>query len=138
LLDESLRELNLIATALLSLVVFGFLVAVAGIFGMALFVAERRRHEIGIRKSLGARSRDILRQLAVEFGRPVLVGNIVAWPAAYLLSQIYVGMFLQRASSAVWPYLLGLVLTLGIAWLGVGGQALRAARLQPARVLRYE
>jgi ABC-type antimicrobial peptide transport system permease subunit len=54
------------------------------------------------------------------------------------LSQIYVGMFLQRASSAVWPYLLGLVLTLGIAWLGVGGQALRAARLQPARVLRYE
>ena len=37
-----------------------------------------------------------------------------------------------------WPYVASLVLTLGLAWVGVGGQALKAARLIPARVLRDE
>ncbi|HEX5048849.1 MAG TPA: FtsX-like permease family protein [Gammaproteobacteria bacterium] len=137
-LEESLRTMNLLTTGLLSVVTFGFLVAVAGIFGMALFVASRRRHEIGIRKSLGAAARDILRQLLVEFGRPVLIGNVAAWPLAYMLAQVYGNLFLEAAPLTPWPYAASLALTLGIAWLGVGGQALRAARLQPARVLRYE
>jgi putative ABC transport system permease protein len=137
-LHESMRRMNLLTTGLLSVVTLGFLVAVAGIFGMALFVASRRRREIGIRKSLGAAARDILRQLVVEFGKPVLIGNVAAWPLAYVLAQIYGGLFLERAPLTPWPYVGSLVLTLGIAWLGVGGQALRAARLQPARVLRCE
>ncbi|HZF27536.1 MAG TPA: FtsX-like permease family protein [Gammaproteobacteria bacterium] len=137
-LHEAMQTMNWLATGLLSVVTLGFLVAVAGIFGMALFVASRRRHEIGIRKSLGAAARDILRQLLVEFGKPVLVGNVAAWPVAYVLAQIYGGLFLERAPATPWPYVGSLVLTLGIAWLGVGGQALRAARLQPARVLRCE
>lgn len=137
-LHESMRRMNLLTTGLLSVVTLGFLVAVAGIFGMALFVASRRRREIGIRKSLGAAARDILRQLVVEFGKPVLIGNVAAWPLAYVLAQIYGGLFLERAPLTPWPYVGSLVLTLGIAWVGVGGQALRAARLQPARVLRCE
>ena len=141
-LDESLErglfEMNVMTTALLSIVAFGFLVALAGIFGMALFVANRRRHEIGIRKSLGANAKDILRQLLVEFGRPVLIGNLVAWPLGYSLSRVYTALWLEQAPLTAWPYLLSLVLTLGLAWLGFGGQALGAARLHPARVLRYE
>ncbi len=141
-LDESLergmREMNIMTTAFLSIAAFGFLVALAGIFGMALFVANRRRHEIGIRKSLGANAKDILRQLLVEFGRPVLIGNLVAWPLAYSLSRIYSALWLEPAPLTAWPYLLSLALTLGLAWLGFGGQALGAARLHPARVLRFE
>ena len=131
-------QMNMLTTALLSIVVCGFLVALAGIFGMALFVANRRRHEIGVRKSLGANTRHILGQLLVEFGKPVLVGNMLAWPLAYLLAQLYVALWLERMPLTPWPYLSSLVITLAAAWLGVGRQALRAARLQPARVLRYE
>jgi putative ABC transport system permease protein len=141
-LDESLErglfEMNVMTTALLGIVTFGFLVALAGIFGMALFVANRRRHEIGIRKSLGANAQDILRQLLVEFGRPVLLGNVVAWPLGYSLSRVYTALWLEQAPLTAWPFLLSLVLTLGLAWVGFGGQALGAARLHPARVLRYE
>jgi putative ABC transport system permease protein len=137
-LDASLRSLNGLTSALLTVVVFGFLVALAGIFGMALFVANRRRHEIGIRKSLGAGSKDILRQLLAEFGKPVLVGNVIAWPIGYLLADIYVEWFVERMAFTPWPYLASLAITLCLAWLGVGGQALKAARLIPAQVLRDE
>jgi putative ABC transport system permease protein len=136
--DASLRALNGLTTALLTVVAFGFSVALAGIFGMALFVANRRRHEIGIRKCLGANSNKILRQLLVEFGRPVVIGNVIAWPIGYLLADIYVEWFVAQMSFTPWPYLTSLGFALGLAWLGVGGQALKAARLIPARVLRDE
>ncbi|HLF10528.1 MAG TPA: FtsX-like permease family protein, partial [Gammaproteobacteria bacterium] len=138
LLDRNLQGMNYIATALLSVVAFGFLVALAGIFGMALFVVHRRRHEIGIRKSLGAGSKQIVRLLLVEFGKPVLVGNLVAWPVAYLVADVYVRLFVVRMSFTPWPFVMSLAIAFALAWLGVGGQALRAARLIPAQVLRGE
>jgi putative ABC transport system permease protein len=136
--DEALRAMNGLTTALLTVVAFGFLVALAGIFGMALFVANRRRHEIGIRKCLGASSAQILRQLLVEFGRPVVIGNLIAWPIGYLLADIYVEWFVARMTFTPWPYLASLGVALGFAWIGIGGQALKTARLIPARVLRDE
>ena len=136
--DQVLRGMNGLTAALLTVVAFGFSVALAGIFGMALFVANRRRHEIGIRKCLGASSRKILRQLLVEFGRPVVLGNVMAWPVGYLLADVYVDWFVARMPFTPWPYLASLGTALGLAWLGVGGQALKAARLIPARVLRDE
>ncbi len=137
-LDDALRSMNALTTALLTVVVFGFLVALAGIFGMALFIANRRRHEIGIRKSLGAGSKDILRQLLVEFGKPVLVGNMIAWPIGYLLADIYVEWFVVQMAFTPWPFAASLAITLCLAWVGVGRQALKAARLIPAQVLRDE
>jgi putative ABC transport system permease protein len=136
--DGALRAMNGLTTAMLTVVAFGFLVALAGIFGMALFVANRRRHEIGIRKCLGASSSRILRQLLAEFGRPVVIGNLIAWPVGYLLADVYVQWFVARMAFTPWPYLASLAIALGFAWLGVGGQALKTARLIPARVLRDE
>jgi putative ABC transport system permease protein len=137
-LDEAFRGMNSLTTALLTVVVFGFLVALAGIFGMALFIVTRRRHEIGIRKSLGAGSKEILRQLIVEFGKPVLIGNVLAWPIGYLLADVYIDWFVERMAFSPWPFVLSLAITLTLAWVGVGGHALKAARLIPARVLRDE
>jgi putative ABC transport system permease protein len=136
--DQRVSVLNGITTSLLSMVLLGFVVALAGIFGMAVFVASWRRHEIGVRKCLGASSKEILRQLLVEFGKPVMIANIAAWPAGYLLAQIYLDLFVERMSFSPWPYLSSLAIALGLACVGVGGQALRAARLQPARILRHE
>jgi putative ABC transport system permease protein len=136
--DAALETMNGITTAMLTVVAFGFFVALAGIFGMALFVANRRRHEIGIRKCLGANSNAILRQLLIEFGRPVVIGNVIAWPIGYYLANVYIGWFVARMSFTPWPYITSLGLALGLAWLGVGGQAVRTSRLIPARVLRDE
>jgi ABC-type antimicrobial peptide transport system permease subunit len=68
----------------------------------------------------------------------VLVGNVIAWPIGYLLADIYVEWFVERMAFTPWPYVASLAITLCLAWLGVGSQALKAARLIPAQVLRDE
>src|SRR3954470_23120598 len=65
---------------------FAFLAVIIGclgLFGLAAFTAERRTKEIGIRKVLGARVRDIVRLLVWQFSKPVIVANLIAWPIAW-------------------------------------------------------
>jgi putative ABC transport system permease protein len=52
------------------------MVACLGLFGLAAFTAERRTKEIGIRKVFGARVRDIVKLLAWQFSKPVIVANL--------------------------------------------------------------
>lgn len=61
-----------------------------------------------------------------------------AWPVAYFAANTYLQGFMQRVELTPLPWIVGLGVTLAIAWLVVGGKALRAARTQPADVLRIE
>jgi putative ABC transport system permease protein len=117
---------------------FAFAISVIGLFGIAVYAARRRIHEIGVRKTLGARTSQILMMLLKDFSKPVIVANIVAWPLAWLGAQAYLSIFVTRTPITPLPFLASLAITLAIAWLAVGGQAWRAARVKPARVLRYE
>jgi hypothetical protein len=68
-------------------------IACLGLFGLAAFTAERRTKEIGIRKVLGARTRDIVRLLAWQFSKPVLVANLIAWPVAWWVMRDWLNGF---------------------------------------------
>jgi putative ABC transport system permease protein len=120
------------------LAVMAFGICVAGLFGMATFVAGRRRHEIGVRKTLGGSTTQMTALLLVGFSRPVLVANLVAWPAGYFAARAYLNQFSQSIALTPWPFVMSVAITLGIAWLAVVGQTLRAARTTPAEVLRHE
>lgn len=61
----------------------GIFISCLGLIGLAAYVAERKRKEIGIRRVLGAGLPDILRQINREFLWPILLSNLIAWPAAY-------------------------------------------------------
>ena len=67
-----------------------------GLFGLAAFTAERRTKEIGIRKVLGARTRDIVRLLVWQFSRPVIIANVIAWPVAWWLMRDWLNGFDER------------------------------------------
>ena len=114
------------------------LISLIGLFGMAVHVASRRVREIGVRKSIGARTSQVVVMLVRDFSKPVLIANLVAWPLAYLAAQQYLSVFMHRVPLTPVPFALSLVLALGVAWIAVGGQALRAARVNPANVLRIE
>ena len=88
---EDARAKIFAAFALLA-VVIGCL----GLFGLAAFTAERRTKEIGIRKVLGARTRDIVRLLVWQFSRPVMIANIIAWPVAWWVMRDWLNGFDQR------------------------------------------
>ena len=113
-------------------------ISVTGLFGMAIQVASRRVHEIGVRKSVGARTSQIVAMLLGHFSKPVVIANLVAWPLAYFAAQQYIGIFIHRIPLTPVPFVLSLGVALGIAWAAVGGQALRAAHVSPANVLRSE
>jgi putative ABC transport system permease protein len=109
-----------------------------GLFGLAAFTAERRTKEIGIRKVLGARTRDIVRLLVWQFSRPVLIANLIAWPVAWWLMRDWLNGFDVRMALNPLPFLAAGGLALLIAVLTVAGHSYRIARAKPIHALRYE
>jgi len=109
-----------------------------GLFGLAAFTAERRTKEIGIRKVLGARTRDIVRLLVWQFSRPVIAANLIAWPVAWWLMRDWLNKFDERIALGPTPFLVAAAVALGIAIATVVGHALKVARANPIHALRYE
>ena len=114
------------------------IVGCLGLFGLASFTAERRTKEIGIRKVLGARTRDIVRLLVWQFSRPVVIANIIAWPIAWWLMRDWLNGFDARITLSPIPFLAAGLIALLIAVATVGGHAFRVARSSPIHALRYE
>ena len=109
-----------------------------GLFGLAAFTAERRTKEIGIRKVLGARTRDIVRLLVWQFSRPVIIANLIAWPVAWWLMRDWLNTFDQRITLGPAPFILAALIALTIAIVTVVGHAMKVARSNPIHALRYE
>ena len=113
-------------------------IACLGLFGLASYTAEQRTKEIGVRKVLGASSSGIVLLLSREFTKWVLMANVLAWPAAYLLMRNWLQGFAYRSAIAWWLFVLAGTGTLAVALLTVSFQAFRASQTDPARALKYE
>ena len=118
--------------------VLAVIVACLGLFGLAAFTAERRTKEIGIRKVLGARSRDIVKLLAWQFSKPVIIANLIAWPIAWWVMRDWLNTFDTRIDLGPTPFVLAGVLALAIAIGTIAGHAFKVARANPIHALRYE
>ena len=111
--------------------------ACLGLYGLAAFSAERRSYEIGIRKTLGASTGEVLRLLIGQFLRPVVLANLVAWPVAFVAMRAWLLGFDQRVALTPVYFLAATALALAVAALTVVGQALRVAAAVPAKALRH-
>jgi putative ABC transport system permease protein len=114
------------------------LIGCVGLYGLASFNTARRVKEIGIRKTLGASTSDILKLLVGQFLRPVVVANVFAWPLAWWAMTGYLSGFDQRIALTPAYFLAATALTLLIAVGAVAGQAYAVARAEPAKALRRE
>jgi putative ABC transport system permease protein len=114
------------------------LIGCLGLYGLAAFNSGRRIKEIGIRKVLGASTRDVFRLLVGQFLRPVVIANLIAWPAAFVLMREWLNGFDQRIPLSPAYFLAATGIAVAVALVTVTGQALRAARFDPGRALRYE
>ncbi len=118
--------------------VIAVVIAALGLFGLAAFTAERRTKEIGIRKVFGASVRDIVRLLAWQFSKPVIVANLIAWPVAWWIMRDWLNQFDARIALTPGPFVVAGLLALSIAIGTVSGHAIRVARTNPIHALRYE
>jgi putative ABC transport system permease protein len=113
-------------------------IACMGLYGLAAFNTGRRFKEIGVRKTLGASTTDIVRLLLGEFLRPVLLANLVAWPLAWFAMRPWLAGFDQRIALNPTYFLIPTLAAILVAVITVAEQAIRVARAEPARALRYE
>jgi putative ABC transport system permease protein len=124
--------------------IFGLFVAVTifiaclGLFGLAAFSTQRRTKEIGLRKTFGARTRDIILLLLWQFSIPVLVANLIAWPVAYYYLSYWLEGYAYRISLSPLYFLAAGAAALVIAWATVIVHAANVARANPIHALRYE
>jgi putative ABC transport system permease protein len=118
--------------------VLAVVIGCVGLYGLASFTTARRVKEIGIRKTLGASTTDIVKLLIGQFLRPVLLANLVAWPLAWVAMQNWLSGFDQRVGLGPQYFLAATALTLLIALGTVAGQAMGVARAEPAKALRHE
>lgn len=113
-------------------------IACIGLFGLAAFVAEQRTKEIGIRKVLGATSRQVVLLLSREFAVWVLISNALAWPVAWFVMKDWLDNFAFHTEMPVSYFFIAGVTTFLIALITVGFHAVRAARTNPVESMRHE
>ncbi len=139
LAEEFQSETNQ-ANIFLSFALLTMIVGCLGLYGLAAFVTECRRQEIGIRKILGARIRDILTLLFGQFSWLVLIANLIAWPVAYLLMSDWLAQYPFRIDGFwifVFCFLAGLLSSAVVA-ITVSSQAWDVARSSPIEAIHHE
>ncbi|WP_199852644.1 ABC transporter permease [Aquimarina sp. Aq78] len=114
------------------------LISCLGLFGLAMYTAERRRKEISIRKVLGQSVSQVAMMLSGEFTKLVLIAIGIAVPIAYLLASNWLSGFAYRIPLKVWYFIGAGCIALFVALLTVGSQAIGAANKNPVDGLKEE
>lgn len=141
-LDEELLFLHQVLGDISSVIgLISFLavfVSCLGLLGMATYTAQSRIKEIGIRKTLGSSSPQIIYLLSKSFLVLLGIAVLVAVPSAYFINNLWLNLFASRVSIGVIPIGIGvgavLLISLGIIF----SQAYRAATINPIESLRNE
>jgi ABC-type antimicrobial peptide transport system permease subunit len=112
------------------------LISCLGLFGLAAFTAERRVKEIGIRKVLGASEYSIVYLLSADFAKIVIVSIILALPLSYFITKNWLDNFAYRIALSPWYFIIAAVAAILTAWMTIGMQAIKAARVPPSICLK--
>jgi hypothetical protein len=120
---------------------FAFLaifISCLGLLGLAMFVAEQRHKEIGIRKVLGASVRSLFALLSVDFLLLILIALVIATPVAWFAINNWLQAFAYRIPIQWWIFALsgGLIIFIAIATVSL--QVIKAALTNPVKSLRSE
>jgi putative ABC transport system permease protein len=113
-------------------------IACLGLFGLAVFSAERRTREIGIRKVLGASVTEVTMLLSKDFIRLVLIAIVIGSPLAWWAMNKWLEAFAYRIHLQWWMFGISGAIAVLIAVLTVSFQAIRAGNANPVHSLRSE
>ncbi|MGC4035114.1 MAG: ABC transporter permease [Chitinophagaceae bacterium] len=118
--------------------ILAIFISCLGLFGLASFVAEQRKKEIGVRKVLGASTYDLWQMLSKEFTWLVIISCFIAIPLAWYYAASWLQQYEYRTTISLWIFIASGVGALLITLLTVSYQAIRAALANPVKSLRTE
>lgn len=117
---------------------FAVFVSAIGLFSQAAYSAQRRSKEISIRKLMGASTFEVVRLMVWQFSKPVLIANVIAWPAAWMITSDWLSGFAYRIELTPVPFMTASLLAFLIAAATVVFHAVRASNINPAVILKHE
>jgi putative ABC transport system permease protein len=137
-IDSIYRQDEKFGEAIAMFALLAITISCLGILGLAVFLSEARRKEIGIRKVHGAGVINIMGLLNKDFIKLVLVSFVIACPIAWFAVNKWLQNFAYRTKISWWVFALSGFIILFIALFTVGWQAYKAATANPVESLRYE
>ena len=114
------------------------LIASLGLFGLSIFVVERKVKEIGIRKVLGASISGIVGLLSKDFLKLVLLAAVIASPLAWYFMHEWLQDFAYRVNIGWWVFAASGAIALLIALITISFRSVKAAIANPVTSLRTE
>ena len=121
--------------------VFAFLaifISCLGLLGLAMFTAEQRFKEIGIRKVLGASTGVLFATLSQEFIILIIIALLIATPLAYWGMNRWLMNYQYKTELSWWIFALSALIALVITLVTISFQTLKASMLNPIKSLRSE
>ncbi len=144
ILDIMTGMIDIVVLVLTIIAGISLLVGGIGIMNIMLVSVSERTREIGIRKALGGKRRDILFQFVIEAGTTSAIGGIIGIIAGYLLSSLATSVISSLMSENIvvtpshWAVMMAFGVSASIGVLFGYLPARKAAYLNPIDALRYE
>ncbi|HEY4304346.1 MAG TPA: ABC transporter permease [Gemmatimonadaceae bacterium] len=135
-LGRTLAEPRFHLALLATLGVVGVLLAAAGIYSVIAYFVSLRTHEIGVRMTLGATTRDVIRLLTLQGLRPVVIGVAVGLVGATWATRLLRGSLYGVGTTDSLTFVVVTAMLLAISLIAILIPARRATSVDPAMALR--
>ncbi len=123
---------------MVSFSILALIIAAVGLYGLMSFVVARRTKEIGVRKILGASVPSVTGLVLRSFLGLIGAATLVAVPVAFHFTRLWLNGFVYRTGLDAGPFVLSILIVVGVALLSVGRQVVKAALANPVDSLRSE
>jgi putative ABC transport system permease protein len=124
-------------TTLLSICTsIALIISCLGLYGLSVYVAERKTKEIGIRKVVGASVKSILMMLSGEYIKLIVISFVISVPLGYVVMSRWLEGFAYKITPGVTVFLISGIAAFMIAWITVSLESYRAASKNPVDTLR--
>lgn len=114
------------------------LIAIFGIYSVSQQETQRRRKEIAIRKTAGAKTKEIMSLFFREYLSITLIASAIALPLAWLFMNRWLQTFAYHTSITWWMFAVVILLVSAIVMLTIFSQVYRASNQSPAEVIKSE
>lgn len=137
-LDQQYQNFRNFGTIIQTFTFIAVLIACLGVYGLVLFVVQRKVKEIGVRKVLGASVGSILNLIYKDFALLIVIAFVFAMPVAWYFMAQWLENFSYHTSIDLWTFILSFLLVVLITSVTISYQAIKASMANPVKSLRTE